>query len=215
MWATCGYTRPSCTPATTSGDPGQRAAQEGGTLAPFAPLSTRPPSPPGGRVGKNRGALCALPLAALSAARDDDAGPTRSIHQRQRRLTLDKGRRSTRHDANRRTPAGLLGNHHAPLSRGAIRASSTSSIASPAVTAPLSTCASTPSTASMAPGIFKSGRSVTYGPGGQPRDRSTPRIESRISELQTLGSHETQVLFQQAHAAKLASSGGLPRDRSE
>ena len=34
--------------------------------------------------------------------------------------------------------------------------------------------------------------SVTYDPGGRPRDRNTPKIETRwISELQTLGSHET------------------------
>ena len=42
------------------------------------------------------------------------------------------------------------------LLRSAIWALRTSSIASLAVTAPLSTCASTPSTASRAPGIFKS-----------------------------------------------------------
>ena len=38
--------------------------------------------------------------------------------------------------------------------------------------------------------------SVTYdpgaSPGGKPRDRNTPKIETRrISDLQTLGSHET------------------------
>ena len=33
---------------------------------------------------------------------------------------------------------------------------------------------------------------VIYDPGGQPRDRNTPKIETRrISDLQTLGSHET------------------------
>ena len=33
-------------------------------------------------------------------------------------------------------------------------------------------------------------------PGGRPRDRNTPKIEiRRISELQTLGSHELQVLL--------------------
>ena len=33
---------------------------------------------------------------------------------------------------------------------------------------------------------------VIYDPGGKPRDRNTPKIETRrISDLQTLGSHET------------------------
>ena len=33
---------------------------------------------------------------------------------------------------------------------------------------------------------------VIYDPGGRPRDRNTPKIETRrISDLQTLGNHET------------------------
>ena len=91
-------TRTSCAATTTSGDPGQRAHRGACDVnpCPVCLPSTRPPSPLGGREGKNRGALCALPLAALSAAREDDAGPTRSIHQRQRRPTLDEGRRTTK-----------------------------------------------------------------------------------------------------------------------
>ena len=57
---------------------------------------------------------------------------------------------------------------------------------------------------------------VVNDPGGLPRDRNTPRIETRrITELQTLGSHETQVPFRQALTAKHEIPGGLPRDWSE
>ena len=87
-------------------------------------------------------------FAALSAAKDEDARPTRSVYQRRRRPTLDKGCQSTK--ARRQaTDAGMLpGNDRALLLRSASRVLSASSIASPAVTAPLSTRASTPSTAS-------------------------------------------------------------------
>ena len=87
---------PLAPPTTTSGDPGQSAAQ-GGDLnpCPVRPPSTRPPSPQGGRVGKKSRAVRAF-LAALSAARDGDEGPTNSIHQRLRRPTLEKSRRTTK-----------------------------------------------------------------------------------------------------------------------
>ena len=53
-------------------------------------------------------------------------------------------------------------------------------------------------------------------PGGLPRDRNTPRIETRrIPELQTLGNHEAQVPFRQALTAKHEIPGGQPRDWSE
>ena len=74
----------------------------------------------------------------------------------------------------------LPGNDRAPLLGGATWALSTSSIAAPAVTA------------SRAPGIFRPASSVSCAPGGPTRGRYTPSIETRrISELQTLGSHET------------------------
>ena len=79
----------------------------------------------------------------------------------------------------------LPGNDRAPSLRSAIRAVSTSSIASPAATAPLAT-------ASRAPGIFRSASSVTYGPRGPTPGQVHSSIETRrISELQTVGSHET------------------------
>ena len=120
MRAMCGYTRPSCAPTTTtSGDPRQRAAQGGAEPLPRSP-APYPAALTTGRPGReNRGALCALPLAALSAARDDDAGPNSLDSPAP--TSPDAQRGSPDHQARRQsTDASILpGNDCAPLLRSA------------------------------------------------------------------------------------------------
>ena len=76
----------------------------------------------------------ALDLLALDARLEAEVGSVLTAGRREERIAVCRRR----------------------LLRRTIWAESSSSIASPAVTAPLSACARMPSTASSAPGIFKS-----------------------------------------------------------